>query len=68
MDLARSCVQNSWQFGMAVLVVRSYRLLQSVIAKSLSVALYVGIEIAGGSFCADSGFCHSVFGSKIHAQ
>ena len=39
MDLARSCVRNSWQFGMAVLVVRSYRLLQSVIAKSLSVAL-----------------------------
>ena len=52
---------------MAILVVKSRRHLQSVMAKSLSVALYVGMERAGGNFVF-SGFCHSVFGSKIHAQ
>lgn len=43
-------MRNSWQFGMAVLVVKSYRLLQSVMARSWSFTLYVGREIAEGFF------------------
>ena len=39
MARACSCVLNSWQFGTAVLVVRSKRLLQSVIAKSFFFGL-----------------------------
>ena len=68
MDLACNCVRNSEQFGTAVLVVRSYKLLQSVIAKSFSSSLAVGTEKAGGRFCTLLGFCHLIDGLKSHAQ
>ena len=54
--------------GGAVLVVRSYKLLQSVIARS-AVCLKVGAEMAGAScFSVCSGFLHSTFGSWSHDQ
>ena len=66
MERANNCVLNSWQFGTAVRVVRSYRLLQSVIAKSFSSIFAVGTVASGRDTV--SGFCHGILGSMSHAQ
>lgn len=68
MARACNCVRNSWQFGAAVRVVRSYKLLQSVIARSFSVILIVGMEMASGRFWIVSGFCHWMSGFWIQSR
>ena len=67
-DLASNWVRNSWQLGMAVRVVKSNRLLQSVMAMSWWLALYVGMEMAGGRSVIFSGFCQWIFESSNQAQ
>ena len=47
-------VRHSWQLGVATLVIRSYRLLQSVVRSAL-----------GSSFSEISGYCHANFGLWI---
>ena len=47
---------------------RSNRDLQSVIARSVACARYVGTVIALGRLATFSGLCHGVLGSRIQAQ
>ena len=66
--LETSWTLNSAHDGGAVRVVRSKRLLQSVIAMS-AVSLKVGAEMAGEIvFRVISGFFQSVLGSNSHVQ
>lgn len=58
MARAWSCVLNSEQFGTAVRVVKSYKLLQSVIARSFSSHLMVGTVMACGKPFTLLGSCH----------
>ena len=56
-----------WTVRNDVQVVRSYKLLQSVIAKSFSSNLAVGTEMAGGRLTS-LGFCHLIDWSNSQAQ
>ena len=68
MALATNWTMNSEQDGGAVLVVRSNRLLQSVIARS-DESFIVGTVMAGANFFkASSGFLHRVVGSCNQLQ
>ena len=61
--LAISWTLNSEHDGGAVLVIMSYKLLQSVIVRSVS-SCFVGTVMAGASFIkASSGFFHCAVGS-----